>query len=191
MSAFTVLVIKALMMIGVIPSQARKANAGDEVARLLIDNVRLANDLSLARAEARAVRDELARLTQASHRCQHQAQLNRALQNAARRQDADMLVYLQAQQAQAVAINSMNMLGQINALNFADCARMLNDCGMHRAEQMTPASAPPEPAARARGVTLVSHRSADDNGHTWPLSTPGTAEARVVERALAGLPGDA
>jgi Tfp pilus assembly protein FimT len=175
-----VLVIKALMMIGVIPSQARKANAGDEVARLLIDNVRLANDLSLARAEARAVRDELARLTQASHRCQHQAQLNRALQNAARRQDADMLVYLQAQQAQAVAINSMNMLGQINALNFADCARMLNDCGMHRAEQMMtrqmPAPGQIAPAARASRVTLVSHRRAGKS---------------AVERALDRLSGDA
>jgi Tfp pilus assembly protein FimT len=187
MSAFTVLVIKALMMIGVIPSQAKKANAGDEVARLLIDNVRLANDLSLARAEARAVRDELARLTEASHRCQHQAQLNRAAQNAAQRQDADMLAFLQAQQAQAVAINSMNMLGQINALNFGDCARMLNDCGMHRAEQMTrqmPAPPtpvawlPPEPAeiaapTRALRVTLVSHRRAGKS---------------AVERALARLP---
>ena len=77
---------------------------------------------ALWREETRRLRGEVARLNEGAHRCQHQADLNRAMAQQALAQ------YAQMQNMQSFA--ALGMQGQ------QACTRSLEDCGMHHAEMV-------------------------------------------------------
>src|ERR1700741_10778 len=100
--------------------------------RLMIAHIRfLEGELEAERERARHWRDETTRLLAGAHRCQHQADLNRAFAAQAFYPQQQMAQNAQAAQLQAMA-NYQQGLAQAQGA----CGLALRDCNMHHAEMI-------------------------------------------------------